>query len=366
MKPRTGSLSRNGSAGHPEDHVDGPAEWLLAWYDRHRRRLPWRESRDPFRIWLSEIMLQQTTVVTVIPYWEAFVARWPTVAALAGADLDEVLHAWQGLGYYARARNLHRCAGVVAETLGGRFPEDPEALARLPGVGVYTANAVAAIAFDRPVVPVDGNVRRVVSRLFALSDAAEVRARAEAMLPPARPGDFAEALMDLGATLCTPRRPRCSDCPWERSCLGLRGGDPQAFPRRAARPPKPTRHGIVFWLVRPDGSVLLRRRPAHGLLGGLMEFPSTPWREGGWEAAEARALAPAADWHPLPGAVRHTFTHFHLVLDVWVGVAGGGTGTEEEVWVPPEGLAAHALPTVMRKVERHVRNHSASVDNKLD
>ncbi len=335
---------------------------LLGWYDRHRRRLPWRaepgETPEPYRVWLSEIMLQQTTVATVAPYFLRFVARWPSVEALAAAELDAVLHAWQGLGYYARARNLHRCAGVVANQLGGRFPDDAAALARLPGIGPYTAAAIAAIAFGRQATVVDGNVERVVARVFDIADPLPgakpaIRAQAATLTPAERPGDFAQAMMDLGATVCTPRAPGCAICPWLALCRGRRAGTADSLPRRALKARRPLRHGVAYWAVRGDGAVLLRRRPEHGLLGGMMEVPSTDWRALPWSAADARRQAPvAAPWRAVPGAVRHVFTHFQLELVVMAAKIGAGA-TADGVWCLPERLDEHALPTLMKKVVRH-------------
>jgi len=340
-----------------------PSKILLAWYDRERRDLPWRaqpgEQGDPYRVWLSEIMLQQTTVAAVIPYFEAFLQRWPTVDALAAADLDAVLHAWQGLGYYARARNLHRCARVVASDFAGRFPESAEELRRLPGVGDYTAAAIAAISFGQPEAAVDGNVVRVFSRMYALETPlpnvrSEVRPLVETLVPADRPGDFAQALMDLGATVCTPRRPGCERCPWTAACAGFASGAPDAFPRKAKKKEKPTRRGAAFWAVRGDGAVLLRRRPESGLLGGMMEVPTTDWRERPWSDADVAAAAPVpAAWRRLDGTVRHTFTHFHLELDVYAASVGESDG----IWCTPDGLHAHALPTVMKKVVRLAREN---------
>src|SRR5437763_41828 len=290
---------------------------LLAWYDRHRRELPWRalpgETADPYRVWLSEIMLQQTTVVTVAPYFARFVARWPNVRALAAANLDEVLHEWQGLGYYARARNLHACGRVVVERHGGDFPDDPVALRALPGIGDYTAAAIAAIAFDHRSAAVDGNVERVVARLFAVAEPlpqakSRLRALATELVPERRAGDFAQALMDLGATLCTPRRPRCVLCPWRGDCAAAVAGIADCLPARLAKPERPLRYGVAFWLSRDDGAVLLRRRPEKGLLGGMIELPSTPWRHEPWGLDEAVTAAPiTADWTRLPGTVQHGF-----------------------------------------------------------
>ncbi|MFQ5765939.1 MAG: A/G-specific adenine glycosylase [Rhodospirillales bacterium] len=339
---------------------------LLRWYDRERRNLPWRAPPggrpDPYRVWLSEIMLQQTTVATVRARFEDFVARWPTVEALAGAGLDEVLHAWQGLGYYARARNLHGCARVVVGELGGRFPDSEEALRRLPGIGAYTAAAVAAIAYGRRTTPVDANVERVTARLHAVPDPLpggkrRIKALARALTPARRAGDFAQAMMDLGATVCTARRPDCARCPLRPGCLAAAESRPGRYPVKAPRKARPVRHGMVFWAVLKDGRVLLRRRAWKGLLGGMMEVPSTDWREEAWSVAEAAAAAPVeAHWRPLEGVVKHTFTHFHLELRVLAGRVDGPAKRrppEGALWCPPARFSDHALPTVMKKVARH-------------
>ncbi|MGF1629874.1 MAG: A/G-specific adenine glycosylase [Kiloniellaceae bacterium] len=339
------------------------AERLLAWYDRHARTLPWRARpgdppADPYRVWLSEVMLQQTTVVTVGPYFADFLTRWPAVESLAAAPLDDVLTAWAGLGYYARARNLHRCAQVVAGELGGAFPDSEAELLKLPGIGRYTAAAVAAIAFGRRAVVVDGNVERVVARLFKMETPlpaakAELHRLADSLTPQQRAGDFAQAMMDLGATVCLPRAPKCLLCPLEASCQAKAAGIEQELPRRQPKAVRPTRRAVAFWLLGPDGGLLLRRRPEKGLLGGMMEVPSTPWREAPWPAAEARELVPlAAEWRELPGLVRHTFTHFHFEVTVWAARAASpqvGTGR----WVALDALADEALPTVMRKIIEH-------------
>jgi len=331
---------------------------LLAWYDRHRRNLPWRAPPgmrpDPYRVWLSEIMLQQTTVATVWPYFDRFVARWPDVSALAVASLDEVLQLWQGLGYYARARNLHACARAVVARHGGVFPGHPEALRALPGIGDYTAAAITAIAFDRREAAIDGNVERVIARLHAVREPLPAAKRhlgalATALVPEERAGDFAQALMDLGATICTPRRPRCVVCPWRSCCAAVASGSVEDFPARTEKPARPLRHGVAFWLTRTDGAVLLRRRPEKGLLGGMIEIPSTPWRAAPWTLADAVRVAPvAAAWSPLPGIVRHGFTHFLLELAV---VAGSGIA--DGIWSPVDRLGDHALPTLMKKLARH-------------
>jgi A/G-specific adenine glycosylase len=299
-------------------------------------------------------MLQQTTVATVGPYFGRFVERWPTVHALAGADLDDVLHAWQGLGYYARARNMHGCARQVSRDMAGVFPDDEDGLRALPGIGRYTAAAIAAIAFDRPATPVDGNIERVMSRLCRIETPlpaakAEIGEAAQRLAPRRRAGDFAQALMDLGATVCMPRRADCLACPWNAPCLARAAGIQDTLPRKAPRPARPTRHGVVFWARRGD-DVLLRRRPERGLLGGMMEFPSTEWRERRWRARAARAAPFAAEWRRLPGTVRHSFTHFHLELQI---VAAETRADVDGVWWPLDRLAEQALPTVMKKVARH-------------
>ena len=338
------------------------AALLLSWYDRHRRVLPWRalpgEVADPYRVWLSEVMLQQTTVQAVAPYFTAFLARWPDVAALAAAPVEDVMLAWAGLGYYARARNLHACAKVVAEWRGGHFPDDQAGLRQLPGIGDYTAAAITAIAFGKPAVVVDGNVERVMARMYAVTQPlpaakVELKRLAATLAPLARPGDYAQATMDLGATICTPTSPACGICPWMEACEGRRQGVAAQLPAKLARPERPTRRGIVFWTLAKDGAVLLRRRPPQGLLGGMMEVPSTTWRSENWGLEQAAAEAPlVAEWRLLSGQVRHTFTHFHLELNVAVGRAGP-RAAPRGIWCPLDRLEDQALPTVMRKVVRH-------------
>ncbi len=299
-------------------------------------------------------MLQQTTVATVSPYFDRFVARWPDIRALAAASLDEILQLWQGLGYYARARNLRACARAIVEQHTGEFPSEVAALRALPGIGAYTAAAIAAIAFDRRIVAIDGNVERVIARLHALpkplnKSKPSLEALASSMVPERRAGDFAQALMDLGATICTPRKPRCVLCPWRGCCAAATSGLTEFIPAQTEKPERPMRYGVAFWLTRADGAVLLRRRPEKGLLGGMTEIPSTPWRAEPWSFAEAVQFAPAAyPWLTLSGTVRHGFTHFRLELAVLAG-----EGNAEGLWSRVDQLGEHALPTLMKKLASH-------------
>ncbi len=333
---------------------------LLAWYDRHRRDLPWRAKPgarpDPYRVWLSEIMLQQTTVAAVKPYFARFLARFPTVGALADAPADAVMAAWAGLGYYSRARNLHACAKAVVERFGGRFPDDEAALRSLPGIGAYTAAAVAAIAFDRPAAAVDGNVERVVTRLHALEEPMPkarpaVRRIAGALVPVVRPGDFAQAMMDLGATVCTPRRPACGLCPWSGACRARAMGTQETFPRKRPKAERKLRKGAVFVAKRVDNAVLLRTRPPKGLLGGMTEVPGSAW-SATFDPDQALAEAPfKAKWRLLPGQVSHVFTHFPLELTVFVATVPASTRIPDDCrWTAIPDLAGAALPSLMRKV----------------
>ncbi len=303
-------------------------------------------------------MLQQTTVVVVGPYFQKFIQRWPTVHDLAAAPLEDVLQAWAGLGYYARARNLHQCAQTIVAWRNGSFPDDEESLRKLPGIGEYTAAAIAAIAFNRPATVVDGNVERVISRLFALSTPlpavkGAIKKRAALLSSPTRPGDYAQAIMDLGATLCTPRSPACGLCPWMEACEARRQGIAESLPAKLTKPEKPSRQGVAFWGVRKDGAVFLRRRPATGLLGGMIEIPSTPWQADPWTEEAAIGEAPfKAAWHPVPGVIRHTFTHFHLTLSLMTARIGRND-LARGFWCPLDDLENQALPSVMRKVVHH-------------
>lgn len=330
---------------------------LLNWYDKHARSLPWRVPPavrgqgvmpDPYRVWLSEIMLQQTTVATVKAYFERFTARWPDVEALAASPREAVLQEWAGLGYYARARNLHACAQTVVAEHGGRFPDTEEALLTLPGIGRYTAAAVASIAFDRPAPVMDGNVERVMARVFAVGETLpgikpQLYELAASQTTQERPGDYAQAVMDLGATICTPRNPACGICPVMAVCEGRKAGIAADLPRKAPKKTKPTRFGICYLAVRADGAVLLEERPDTGLLGGMTGLPGGEWRE----------LQPAEEKPPLDahwserGEVRHTFTHFHLKMTVMRADVGHDTAPYTGRWVSDTG--GKALPTVMKK-----------------
>ena len=328
---------------------------LLGWYDANARRLPWRAApganvADPYHVWLSEVMLQQTTVAAVRPRFAAWVARWPDFASLAAADEAEVMAAWAGLGYYARARNLVKCAQAVVAEHGGRFPQDEAALRTLPGVGDYTAAAIAAIAFGKRAVVVDANVRRVVARLFA-DDGACVHRLADTITPDARAGDFAQAMMDLGSALCTSRAPKCLLCPLRGDCAGYASGTPEAFPARKAKPPKPTRHGTMFWLER-DGRVLLVRRPGEGLLGGMRALPTGEWQ--GTPPGLAGAPARGA-WRMLDRAVGHVFTHFRLISALAMARAERQEAHVEGEWWPVAELASAGLPTVFARAAEEFR-----------
>jgi A/G-specific adenine glycosylase len=347
-------------------------ELLLAWYDRHRRALPWRplsgERADPYRVWLSEIMLQQTGVKTVGPYFEKFVARWPEVEALGRASLDDVLRMWAGLGYYSRARNLHACAVAVARDRGGVFPDTEEGLRELPGIGPYTAAAIAAIAFGRRTMPVDGNIERVVSRLFAVEEplpqakpliqqlAATLLGAARASEERSRAGDSAQALMDLGSSICTPKKPACALCPLSEDCLSRARGDQETFPRKAPKKSGVLRQGAAFVVTRGD-ALLVRTRPEKGLLGGMTEVPTSHWLAAQDDEAalkQAPILKDIARWHRKVGVVTHVFTHFPLRLVVYTArVPARAPAPDGMRWVPIATLKDEALPNVMRKVIAH-------------
>jgi A/G-specific adenine glycosylase len=345
---------------------------LLAWYDRHRRKLPWRAPRgerpDPYRVWLSEIMLQQTTVKAVAPYYARFLERWADVQGLAAAPLDDVLKAWAGLGYYARARNLHACARAVVERHGGIFPTSEAELRALPGIGDYTAAAIAAIAFEAPATPVDGNIERVIARLYAIATPlpaakAEIRRLASTLTPQQRPGDFAQAMMDLGATICSPKRPACALCPWNDACVAHARGEAELFPFRTPKREGTLRRGAAFVVRRADGYLLVRTRPAKGLLGAMTEVPTTAWTQDFDESdaldaaprfAAAKTRKPIA-WRRVAGMVRHVFTHFPLELAVYTAeVSARSAAPAGTRWVALASLHGEALPSLMRKVVAHV------------
>ncbi len=381
----------HGSHQSRQSRRNNHAQRLLAWYDVHRRELPWRakpgEAADPYRVWLSEIMLQQTTVQAVASYYRKFIARWPTVGALAGAPLDEVLAAWAGLGYYARARNLHKAAKLVAGT--GRFPSTIDELRKLPGVGAYTAGAIAAIAYGAREAAMDANAERVIARLFAVEEPlpgskAKLLTLGKSLLPRRRAGDFVQALIDLGAGICTARRPACGDCPWTDECEGRKRGIAESLPAKAPKRTRPLRRGAAFVARDGRGAVLLVKRPEKGLLGGMLQPLLGPWGTKFPAAKDALAQAPfPAAWKKLPGFVRHTFTHFELEIEVWTaeifnhpklswpataghpgdnaivmkerldGRVKPGHDELEAKWLPAAKLKDAALPTVMRKIIAH-------------
>jgi A/G-specific adenine glycosylase len=338
---------------------------LLAWYDRHRRKLPWRPlpggAIDPYRVWLSEIMLQQTTVQAVGPYFEKFLARWPKVSDLGSASQDDVLRMWAGLGYYSRARNLHACAVAVLRDHGGMFPDTEEGLRTLPGIGPYTASAIAAIAFGRQCMPVDGNIERVVSRLYAVEEPLpkskpQITTLATTLLGPSRAGDSAQALMDLGSTICTPKRPACALCPINDDCAARARGDQETFPRKAPKKTGTLRRGAAFVVTRGD-ELLVRSRAEKGLLGGMTEVPSSAWLADHQDAAaleQAPALKGVTRWHRKVGVVTHVFTHFPLELVVYTATVPARSRAPDGMrFVPVATLQDEALPTVMRKVIAH-------------
>lgn len=335
---------------------------LLSWYDIHARQMPWRvgpaarkagQRPDPYRIWMSEIMLQQTTVATVRDYFERFVTRWPSVHDLAAAADADVMGEWAGLGYYARARNLLKCARVVVADHGGQFPDDHATLLKLPGIGPYTAAAVASIAFDQQQTVLDGNVERVMARLYDIhtplpTAKPELMLKAQALTPAQRPGDYAQAVMDLGATICTPKSPACGICPWRDPCQARQVGTQSELPKKLPKKAKPIRHGTVYLARRSDGAWLLETRPEKGLLGGMLGWPGSDWIDTALDRPEG-APPIAATWRALPGDVRHTFTHFHLILTVMVAeIAENGRPSRGD-FLPKSAFRPSDLPTVMRK-----------------
>lgn len=334
---------------------------LLGWFDRHRRVMPWRAAKgkrpNPYHVWLSEIMLQQTTVVTVGPYFMKFIGKWPRIEDLAAAEQDDVLTAWAGLGYYARARNLHKCAKAVVADFDGRFPSDEGALLSLPGIGPYTAAAIASIAFDKPAVAVDGNVERVVSRFLGIEDPlplSKPSIKAGAALLAAgndRPGDFTQAFMELGATVCTPRKPKCGLCPWQNTCRARKAGNAEELPRKMPKPEKPKRFGKVFFIRNAKGQILIQKRLEKGLYQGMYQLPTTDWVQNRKAAAALSAplvLKAAADKGV---TVRHSFTHFDLELEIWEASAPASASQKlpESRWIAVSEYEDFALPTLMTK-----------------
>ncbi len=331
---------------------------LLAWYDTHRRILPWRAHAGTqavaYHVWLSEIMLQQTVVATVIPYFEAFIARWPDFAQLAAADDDAVMAAWAGLGYYARARNMLKAARIIVQDYDGVLPQDEAALLALPGIGPYTSAAIAAIAFNLPAAPVDGNIERVLARLYGLDASPpllkkHVQAINKRIVPPKRAGDFAQTLMDFGSGLCVPKNPHCTRCPCRSVCKAFAAQRVHELPRRAPKKPKPMRKGGVYWLETPAGAVLMRRRPPSGLLGGMVEFPSYGWDEHNQTRLRDADIA----WEKMDAHVKHIFTHFSLELEIYYARAPQNfTPAQEYFWVKKQDFVHMALPSVMQKIMR--------------
>ncbi len=353
-------MSANVSALASEAKRKAIVARTLAWWDRCRRTLPWRaepgETPDPYRVWLSEVLLQQTTAQAAAPYFRAFVAKWPRVEDLAAAPVDAVMSAFAGLGYYSRARNLHACAKEVARR-GGTFPTEEAELQALPGVGAYTAAAVAAIAFGRQTAPVDGNIARILARLLALEkpiarSRGELAAAARALAPSRRAGDFAQALMDIGATLCRPRNPACGACPLAQDCAAFRCGTPESYPRRAEAKTRPRRKGAVFFARRSDGAFLARRRPPHGLLASTLELPGTPWTHQSFDGEVAGIAPVVAPWRRLPGEVEQVFTHFALSLTVYAAQFEGGAPAGC-FWVAPDAVGGAGFSSMMRKAVEH-------------
>ncbi|TNE29540.1 MAG: A/G-specific adenine glycosylase [Alphaproteobacteria bacterium] len=352
---------------------------LLEWYDTHHRSLPWRSPPGTppppaYHVWLSEIMLQQTVVKVVIPYFLKFIRQWPRIEDLASAPLDDVLTAWAGLGYYARARNLHKCANTVTQDYDGKFPQSPEQLQKLPGIGPYTAAAIASIAFNVPAAAVDGNVERVLTRYYAITtpirnNKKQLKTYAEqlAHVDDKNAGDLTQALMELGATLCTPTKPDCPSCPWQQTCMAHQTGVAADLPKRAPKQIKPERYGTAFFLTaEKSGKLLLQKRPENGLLGGMVEFPSTPWQDAAYKKEQdILSHFPLPDHIPavfkkLPGRVTHHFTHFTLHLTVWAGSVPEKGLSAPLFWAAQEDLHKYALPSIMKKLHNHTLKENKS------
>ena len=353
-------MSANVSAPASEAKRKALVDRTLAWWDRSRRSLAWRaqprEIPDPYRVWLSEVLLQQTTAQAATPYYQAFIARWPRVEDLAAASTEDVISAFAGLGYYSRARNLHACAKEIARR-GGKFPSEEAELRALPGIGAYTAAAIAAIAFGRQTAPVDGNIARILARLLSLEKPiararAELATAARALAPRRRAGDFAQALMDIGATLCRPRNPACGFCPLAEDCAAFQAGVPEVYPRRAEAKARPQRQGAVFFARRSDGAFLARRRPPRGLLASTIELPGTPWTSRNPDDGLAGAAPVDARWRRLPGDVEQVFTHFALKLIIYAAEFEG-RAPADCFWVKPDAIGAAGFSSMMRKAVKH-------------
>lgn len=354
----------NGSKFHhsPKRRPTQPTKALLTWYDAHRRELPWRarpgEKSDPYQVWLSEIMLQQTTVAAVAPYYRAFLKRWPNVRALANASLDDVLGAWAGLGYYSRARNLHRAAQIVASNHKGALPHASAELRKLPGIGAYTSAAIAAIAFNEQIAALDANGERVIARQFAIREPLpksrpHLRKLAQQIVPFDRPGDFTQAMMDLGSAICTPKKPDCRHCPMKAHCRGFALGIAEKLPRKTAKQMRPLKRGAAFVAIDGRGSIYLEKRPENGLLGAMLQPPLGTWEKSFPKHETVLKQAPfTGSWQKQPGIVRHGFTHFELEMEVYVAAFQRRPNGEGK-WYAPEELPNIALPTVMRKVISH-------------
>ena len=346
------------------------SEKLLNWYDRNGRDLPWRYKNgnkpDPYVVWLSEIMLQQTTVAVVKGYFSRFINRWPTLFDLSKASLDEVLQEWSGLGYYARARNLHKCAEIISKKYLGKFPQNERELIQLPGVGEYTSAAIMSIAFNKKATVVDSNVERVISRIFAITESLPsskrvIRKKAQEISPANRFGDYSQAIMDLGSTICLPKTPLCVECPWEEICQARMKGIEKNLPVKKPKKPKPLRQGICFWIIRHDGYVLLRKRQEKGLLGGMMEIPSTPWEKNIQTIDKAIEYSPLrlsmVNWSILSDNVKHVFSHFNLLLIIASAKIKRDkleklSLTEDFVWVNPNQINQLAIPSLTKKIAR--------------
>jgi A/G-specific adenine glycosylase len=360
MKKARRPSPRQKSSAVPETSLSPIAHDLLGWYDVHQRALPWRATHgappNPYHVWLSEIMLQQTTVAAVKPYYEKFIALFPTVTAMADAHQEEIMRAWAGLGYYSRARNLHACAQHVVSAFQGQFPDTYEDLKALPGIGDYTAAAILTIAFGKRAIVIDGNVERVVSRLERIDielpkSKPLIRSFLEPITPHIRPGDFAQSMMDLGATICTPRSPSCGLCPLKRHCRSAHREDVETFPRKAPKKSRPKRYGHAFLVTRADNTILLRTRSEKGLLGGMSEVPTTPWTDRNMEASPESLIPIKGRWQTVAEPVRHVFTHFELELTVHVAQVNSDQPAPSDMrFTALADLAQEALPSVMTKV----------------